>query len=186
MKPKNQINFYLTNEDVLEIENFAKEKGFVIISPRNIFGGEVFRLDSLLEKPQSLLVKGSAISSLVFNCYQGSNESYVNTSQSPVIEFDRPTHSGLGNKFFFGRFYYQEQIFETNEEYASAVKQLFSWTKKQLKKLPAPSLAWLYASKAVLELIENQNAYLLLNQSPTMRVYFDKQGIHQEEEMLPI
>ncbi|MCU0392569.1 MAG: hypothetical protein MUE81_15765 [Thermoflexibacter sp.] len=111
MKPKNQINFFLINTDVIAIEHFAKKNGFAIVSPRDVLKGKALRLDSLLEKPQSLLVQESMINSLVFSPYLHSEESYIDTSQSPVIEFDRPIQNSLGSEFFFGRLYYQEEIF---------------------------------------------------------------------------
>jgi hypothetical protein len=184
MTPKNQINFFLTDTDIVAIEHFTKENGFVIVSPRDVMNGKALRLDSLLEKPQSLLVKKNMIPSLVFSPYPNSGESYVDTSQSPVIEFDRPTQNDLGDEFFFGRLYYQTELFESNKEYATAVKLLFSWVKKQLKKLPEPSLSWVLASEAVLALVETQNAKLLLNSSPTLRIYFDKHGIQKEALVL--
>jgi hypothetical protein len=53
-----------------------------------------------------------------------------------------------------------------------------------LKKLPESSLSWVLASEEVLALVENQNAKLLLNQSPTLRIYFDKHGIQKEALVL--
>jgi hypothetical protein len=54
MTPKNQINFFLTDTDIAKIEHFAKENGLVVLSPKDVLHGKALRLDSLLEKPQSL------------------------------------------------------------------------------------------------------------------------------------
>jgi hypothetical protein len=86
--------------------------------------------------------------------------------------------------FSLGDYTTKKKFFENNEQYATAVRLLFSWVKRQLKKLPEPSLSWVLASEAVMKLVESQNAQLLLNQSPSMRIYFDKHGIQKEALVL--
>lgn len=181
-----QIHFYLLQEDFAKVENYLRENFFKIISSRNLTEYQPVVLDFLQDSTyQKLLVREELIGALKYISYPNSQESYVDILKSPVIEFSEGMFVAESKEFFRGNLCYtieDSSLFKSSDDavFEKTSKQLFSWFKRQFKRFPHPDLAWSYASQEAIDLVMNGNGKILLNQSPTTRIYFDKGGIQQE------
>ncbi len=185
-----QIYFHLTEDDFILLEKYLRANDFLIISHRHVVNNRPLVLSSIIEKGyQKLFVKKELIGLLKYTPYTHGQESFVDTKKSLVIEFDESVFIAESKEFFRGRLHYtiHENSDDTNTPYQlfdKTSKQLLVWFKRNFKPFPHPSLKWTYASQKVIDLVFNENAKILLNQTPEARVYFDKQGIHTEELVL--
>ncbi len=138
-----QINFFLTKEDIVEIQQYLHDNNVLFLNKYQ--NQNSIQLENSLlvqiEKPMVALyfVLRSHISDLEKQLIATHNERYIDVIQSNTIEFLRPFQNEKSNKINAGRFYYIKGYYQNNElidkplEFLEAADKFFKWFKKQFK-----------------------------------------------------
>ncbi|MCP5499490.1 MAG: hypothetical protein H7A25_06275 [Leptospiraceae bacterium] len=143
MKGK-QINFFLTPEDVKELDKYLSENEFVII-PQPLYKNKIELIDSLLYSPDN----GEKIRPEKYivskNDLENIELSYIDThryhliglnDKNPAIEFTYISKAPEDKKIKRGRLYYTDVFYDNselrkkNERFTESAKNLFTWFKK--------------------------------------------------------
>lgn len=138
-----QINFYLTSEDILEIEEYIKERQILII-PQPQYSKELQFSNSLTEYDgkklwsDKYLVLKENVDLVLTNHIDTQNYYLVNVLDSPVIEFSNCIIKN--NIMSRGRIYYTKttydkegNLLEKPASFLQTTHDLFKWIKKRFK-----------------------------------------------------
>jgi len=164
-----QINFYLMPNDILEIEEYIKKSGLLIIKDDSPTA-QLCMLNSLTEnddlKKLLFLPKHEG---KVVTWYVESQKFYaIDILFSPVIEFFHPYYDFAEKIMRTGRFYYTKGYYDANgvwvekdAVFLKAADDLWRWFKKHFKntKLMPP----LWVTPRVADWVQNEGGKLLVN-----------------------
>lgn len=180
-----QLNFYLTREDILEIEEYIKKKGLFII-PQPLSREELQFSNSLTESDgkkiwsDKYLVLKENQNSVKVKYISTQNYYLVDVLDSPVVEFGNcPIKNNVMSR---GRIYYVKDIFDSSgksidkpSEFLLAASDLIKWIKKQFKPKnsknfsPIPNMEgilisertyqWMQKEKGILSDLVNRENY---------------------------
>ncbi|MCB1159964.1 MAG: hypothetical protein H7A25_09430 [Leptospiraceae bacterium] len=169
-----QINFYMTDEDILEIDNYLKAQGLVIISAYHS-EKEIKVLPSLLVSENDKPIQKNRLILLQEDLphlkpgYIETKEMYnVDIMDSPVIEF---SPGGIKeNKFYRGRLYYVKDILnkkgqseEKNAEFLKIASSLFRWIKKHFKNAKLQGFEDFLVTERTANCLDKNRVELVLN-----------------------
>ena len=164
----------MTDEDILEIDNYLKAQGLVIISAYHS-EKEIKVLPSLLVSENDKPIQKNRLILLQEDLphlkpgYIETKEMYnVDIMDSPVIEF---SPGGIKeNKFYRGRLYYVKDIFDNtgklipkDESFLSEAENLFRWVKKHFKTEIFPGFEGYLVSKRSKNWVQAGKGELVLN-----------------------
>ncbi len=135
-----QINFYLTKQDISELENYLHENEFRIISDI-LQNGKILKVDTLdyPNTSKKIIYHPDDESNLVI-AKTKSGISIINETLSPVIEYWNPTKwedthiMPRGRLYYTTHFYnFQNQRVSKSEAFLKLADDLFKWIKKNFK-----------------------------------------------------
>jgi hypothetical protein len=158
-----QINFYLMNEDILEIDEYIR-KNEIIIIPNYTKTDSVDSIKSLLDKnyfPGKFLSSPTLAHQIKKRYIDTQNYFAIDILESPVIEFSQPGYYNDTIKMR-GRVYYTKSTTGSgsvpkNEIFLKMADDFFKWIRKNFKNVKLKGYegfliterthAWLEASK---------------------------------------
>lgn len=161
-----QINFYITEGDILLIDNYLSMNDFIILNSNNI-NKLAPQLDKSLaflpnEKvTHKYLTLTSLLSEIKTKPYQNpllQNQYEIDAFTSPVIAYTPCLYDFEDEYFRAGRLYIfkkirkDESYFPQNEELMAKYEQLTDWLKSQFRKQKNNPFAGFYASEEMLKL----------------------------------
>ncbi len=170
-----QINFYLTKEDMLEVDAFIQEKGISIIQERNS-STKIETINSLgnldmCKKKGSLLTLPKEMDSIKSTFINKQNYYTVDIISSPVIEIS-PSFI-YNNILSRGRLYYIKTYYNENNQYVDkpseflqTASELFKWIKKHFKPKntskypPIPNMEGILISERVFDWMQTEKGNL--------------------------
>jgi len=163
-----QINFFITPEDVPEIDIFLKEKGCVFIrnnapSPRMAFEYDI--VNNKEQVFQVYLTKEEFRNKVMFKFIDSKSYYYVYDTKSDVIEFSiGGFYPYSSRELHRGRFYYvfgyydsEENVVQKDFEFINWADDLFKDFKKQFLK-KAPELTSDFISDRAIEWAKRNHA----------------------------
>jgi hypothetical protein len=147
----NQINLFITMEDVLEIEKYLSKQSIVFLmqpmpSQQPIIKNSLQNILLKEYRPDIILSKKEHLSFLQFRHIEKQNHYLIDITSSPVIEFWFPFNYHSQEKLHASRFYYTKDTFhKTNltetlkpSGFLQSAEDLFRWIKKTFKNAKLP------------------------------------------------
>jgi len=141
MQMSRQVNLYLTQENIEQIQNYLTERNFVFIRDEIRNEPTLAYMDYLFRFPNMTRYVAFADSQLDYMVWEtkGQKKFRVQAEQAAVLSFN-----WLGKKddFFRVRFYYCPYYFENHEkkfkntEFGLHVERFFRWLRRQFKPVP--------------------------------------------------
>ena len=158
-----QINFYLTQADLDELDNYVKKNNWLIV-PDEIKSSKIKFATSIGNS--SFFVLKQHTNQIKINYLEKRKVYYPCETDSPIIEFFHPKIDYEKKIIRRGRVYYTktfwkgEELCEKDEEFLKAAKKLFSWIRRHFKNAKLPGLEGLFVSERAAQWAKENNGYL--------------------------
>lgn len=164
-----QINFYLSKEDIAELESFILSSGLQIIQD-NPEKKDLIKIDSLTSETSSkkFIVRSEDVDKIQFIKTKNSGLFIIDQNNSPVIEFWNPTNWQNSKVMPRGRVYYIKDYYNTEgiltekpHDFILTAETLFKWIKKQFKNVKIPGFEMFLVSPRTYQWMQEQNGQLM-------------------------